>query len=406
MTDYAVLICHRNEEQNLLDTVANIRATQKHCVEYVLDADADGAGTSQMRHRGVMKSTREILIACDAHMRFAPGALDAMADFVAANPLRVSCLKCHHNSTLSFGDKPYHGADLWLKVRERDQFTALTPRWRQVDPAAVTTEPEEIGCVMGACYAFSRDLYNRIGQPWSMGRGWGCDEERLSIAARLVGGSVWLHPAECAHLYRAQSQIPYQLTPQDCVNVWYNRLSLLYYLPLPLELRIELSDWLHLNNTVTPTIKNQIRISDLIDECRQILMNNQTIEWQDYAQQWLKTLNNPETELMTKDQLKNKLARAGIAFSPAATHAELMRLLNAPAKTSDEKNNGGAEKRDYVPNPTAADYGIRCPHCGAVDNGHKVTHTYPASKRRVCCRCGLPFVTMNAFDHNPDRRSA
>jgi len=401
-TPYTVVIPHRNEEDNLRRTVADILSTQQHCAAIVDVEDSDGSGTSLSRHRGTIQAQTEIVITCDAHMRFRPGSLDQLADFTAAGYRRVSCLRCHHNAELSFDDSPYCAADLCLKVKSRAQFQALTARWRTPSAAEVATpEPVEVAAVMGACYAFSRELYAAIGSPWAAGNGWGCDEERLSVAARLVGGSVWLHPAECAHLYRAQSQIPYRTTPADLANVWFNRLSLLYYLPLPEALRAELRQWLERNSAVSSHAW-ELNTPQLASAAA-ALKNNQTVAWADYARDWLIIEPNPEKEIMTKNEIIAKLAAAHIPHNPKADKSVLMQLLNSPASRPEPAAISTA--RPYVDNLRVRDYGIQCRHCGAVSDAHRITNTYAnGNRRRICVCCGLPFVTVPAFDRNPDAK--
>ncbi len=51
-------------------------------------------------------------------------------------------------------------------------------------------------------------------------------------------------------------------------------------------------------------------------------------------------------------------------------------------------------KRQYIQAPVAVDPGVPCSHCGHR-YGHKVTNTYPnGNRRRLCGKCGLPFVAM------------
>jgi transcription elongation factor Elf1 len=55
-------------------------------------------------------------------------------------------------------------------------------------------------------------------------------------------------------------------------------------------------------------------------------------------------------------------------------------------------------KRQYISVPTVLDTGIPCRHCGARF-GHKVTNTYAnGNRRRICGKCGLPFVTVRASE--------
>jgi len=54
------------------------------------------------------------------------------------------------------------------------------------------------------------------------------------------------------------------------------------------------------------------------------------------------------------------------------------------------------EKRQYISVPAVIDRGIPCRHCGSLF-GHRIANTYAnGNRRRICGKCGLPFVTIRS----------
>jgi len=50
--------------------------------------------------------------------------------------------------------------------------------------------------------------------------------------------------------------------------------------------------------------------------------------------------------------------------------------------------------RAYTIAPAAIDRGVPCVHCGSAF-GHRVVNVYPnGNRRRVCGRCGKPFMAI------------
>ncbi len=325
---YTVVIPVRDEGSDLDQTIANIGETQTQCAAILVERDTTGAGTAATRHAGTMRAQTETVITIDAHMRFKPGSLDLMAEFLADDRKRVCCLSCRTNPECDFTGPVYRGANL----REWGGEYALEPKWRR-------GEPGEVACLMGACYGFSREFYESLGSPWSLGRGWGCDETLLSIPARLAGGSVQCLPDECAHRLKTPRDVKYRQTDAEISAIWYTRFALLDYVrPANREaLRRRMR-----KSANCPRLDAAVkRAAEQLDRVR-------VLSWEEYAARWLTSGESPEVPV--------------------------------PAK------------RDRL--PSVADPGIRCPHCGGISDRHPVTNTYAnGNRRRLCANCGRPFVT-------------
>lgn len=330
-SEYTVVIPHRNEGKDLSETIANIEETQENCVAIIAKEDKTGAGTAATRHAGTMDSKTDIIITIDAHMRFDPGALDNLAEFIAGDISRVACLRCHTNPECSFSGAGYWGADL----HEFGDEYPLEPKWSR------RAEPGEIACLMGACYGFSREFYEKIGMPWSIGDGWGCDETLLAIPAWLSGGSVHVLSDRCAHRTKRPEDVRYRQTPEEIAAIWHTRAALIE-LVQPDNAAAMLKAMRYKPTKPSPEL---VAAKKALDKAR-------VLTWREFRKRWLVAGKVPSSK------------------QPKATVTTRRRL------------------------PSVPDPGIRCPHCGEVSDRHRITNTWPnGTRRRVCASCERPFVS-------------
>ena len=282
---YTVVIPEHNEKQNLAETIANIKATQKNCVHIEHVNDTERMGTSYSRHVGITRVKTEVIITIDAHMRFMPGALDKMAQHIADSTQdTLCCLRCHYNDSFDFDKPSYTGAKLLWKQDEKENRKAISAVWDSNDVG-------EIPAVMGGCYGFKKSSYLKMGEPWKLGFGWGGDEETLSVAMRLIGGVVELLPYRCAHLYIPRKEIDTTSENAGVSKVWYNKVRNLFYFPISNEQR---NDLLEFTLSCDEIKDNRHLVTNLIDErlneinkCKDILIKNQKIHFDDYASKWI-----------------------------------------------------------------------------------------------------------------------
>jgi glycosyltransferase involved in cell wall biosynthesis len=205
---------------------------------------AETRGPMACRDYGIQQARGELIFITDAHMDFEQGWDAKLIDAMKDHPKRAACCICHHNAEIDIDDTEhvYYGAHCNWISEDKGQKWVLNGQWRNDS----STGP--IGCVMGASYAFSRSWYmDGIGRPWQGGRGWGMDEESLSIATWLMGGDVVLLPIHVAHQYRTQAQVGYELGPREQASVWFQRWLIVNMLPISEEQRKELLDALMVN---------------------------------------------------------------------------------------------------------------------------------------------------------------
>lgn len=336
-TDYTVVIPHRNEGKELAATIENIQETQENCVAIIAQEDKTGAGTAATRHAGTMRAETRIVITIDGHMKFDPEALDNLASFLAMDMTRVGCLSCHTNPECSFDGAAYWGAD----IHEFGNEYALEPKW------AKRSAPGEIACLMGACYGFSRPFYEALGSPWSIGRGWGCDETLLSIPTLLAGGSIHVLADRCAHRMKKPKDVAYRQSEKEIAAIWYTRAALLEYIQ-PDNLKA-------LRAHMQKDRNLPFRFGKEVAKAAEMLAAARTMSYSDFRAKWL-----------TPD----KSRAAATTTTTTTTRGKYSRL------------------------PSVADPGIRCPHCGLVADDHRITNTWPnGNRRRLCAGCGRPFMS-------------
>lgn len=194
--------------------------------------NVDKPGTGHARHAGVLSARAPIVVTIDAHVRLC----DMWDDYIKAVFERTAWRKsiaCGHVGALKSDFTPagpckYHGAKIhWLEIKDTGEARPLAARWHD------NKSERKIGAVMGAFYAFRRQWYSEIGEPWGVLDSWGLDEELISLASWMSGGDCKLLPAhiEAWHMFGRADQISYSVTEAE--EIRNNRFKLLRLFPFP-----------------------------------------------------------------------------------------------------------------------------------------------------------------------------
>jgi GT2 family glycosyltransferase len=87
-------------------------------------------------------------------------------------------------------------------------------------------DDSELSCLMGACYFVPREWYLRLGGLQFL-RGWGCEEQLLSLKAYLSGGDIRLmRDVHIWHKFRLKEEkFPYEI---EIYKTIYNKLFILH----------------------------------------------------------------------------------------------------------------------------------------------------------------------------------
>jgi hypothetical protein len=398
---YSVIIAERNEP-DLAATVANIKANSNASV--IVMSDKNGAGPQMMRHHGITKATADVVIVMDGHMRIRPGALDELAQWCMDNPKSVAVAQCYHHHNETWTGQPYGAARFaWMDAgKDAHEAQAFVAKWRK------DTCVGQVPCVMGACYAFRRDWYmDGLRKPWAFGTGWGCDEEIISAATWLRGGTVDLLPVQVWHRARDPKEVPYKLTPRQYLGVWANRTRLLDMLPMTESDRIELIR--HIMPGLSMKQWREVEkingvFADEVADYRHFLSTG-PMKWATF-----KEMVGMETvKPMKMKDLREVAKKRGITVPRGATIAKLTTLLQGgdgmekvpkshkkPAKKAQSRANWGPNEINNA--------GRRCcVDCGGTNT--TVYRTIPGvgglsatMRYRECTDCGKKFPTRDKAD--------
>jgi glycosyltransferase involved in cell wall biosynthesis len=262
-----MIITVRGEDPHLARTIRLARETAAHPIHLLVvfdgcdtppEIDADSIlclrhprGCMAARHAGILKANTQNVVVVDAHMGFPQGWDDAVNAELDSHPDTVACAQMQSTDAdlQPQGPGTYAAARIALRTVEpidgnpaRKTYAAISAKW------AHQQAPGEIGCVLGAFYAMRRKWYQAMAMPWSVGTGWGCDEEVISLASFLAGGTVRMMPITVGHVYQMAGQVWRKTADQtDEFGIWRNRLRILQLFPFEEELRSELKSWIEMN---------------------------------------------------------------------------------------------------------------------------------------------------------------
>ena len=220
MTISVVIAC-LNEQAELLKTIRSLRETATCDLDIVVVDDAskvpltvpDGVrlirnrwtiGVGASRHIGVCAAKSDTVLITDGHMRFCPGWDKPLTDFMVPRELEhdglMLCGQClalrEADETWEQNHGVYHGARMVVKDANQPEarYRFLNPVWAK-ERAGEDNYP--LSACMGALYVFSRSYFLKLGG-LRMLRGFGGDEELLSIKWLRSGGEIRLCKTLCA----------------------------------------------------------------------------------------------------------------------------------------------------------------------------------------------------------------
>lgn len=232
--EITAVINFKNEGNNVERTIMSIRATtynmpvvvindgsddgynykerlEKYNVDYYENKESVGA--SKAREYGVTKVKTKYFVLLDGHMRFYTLGWDNMLkNVLRMYPESIVCtdsLILKKNSYDVFienegGEDNNYATypDIKMNKTCEDYVAYFThsgklPMYEELI--------EEVGCVLGATYAMSRDWWNYI-HGYKGLQHWGFEEPLISLKTKKLGGKcLLLHGAKIGHCYRQNS---------------------------------------------------------------------------------------------------------------------------------------------------------------------------------------------------------
>jgi len=205
-----IIIPTRGEDPKILwATVEQASAAAPVCVVYdgeqaqglpCREIEKEWGGPGKARDAGIMSSDADLIVLMDAHMILPDRWLDSIVRAHKKNDGLLTCcrMEAMHKNGRSYGEPIQGGAQLWLDVKRNTMQLPIAADWYE--------QPRtrgRISCIMGACYALRRSWYSRMHRPLFNIRGWGWEEEMLSVTTHLYGGEVRLLSQIVGHIFDA-----------------------------------------------------------------------------------------------------------------------------------------------------------------------------------------------------------
>ncbi|MFH1604232.1 MAG: hypothetical protein ABIH03_10040, partial [Pseudomonadota bacterium] len=278
-------------------------------------------GCGWARHRGIMTSDADLIILMDGHMGGDIGkAIQVIQDH---HRRRQNHLTCCRMQSLDQHGEPMEGAvqgGAFLALESKEvcsEYWALSAKWLKPP-----RKKGPIPAIMGACYAFKKSWYEKIGQPLRILRAWGGDEEILSLATHLMGGKVELLPATVGHIYMAAHRNREQ-TADEMALRWANRYAILEAIPMSeYQERDTMVAWLDQNRRCYNDIP---KITDAALDLREVLCNGKVTWEQLKADKIVRPLTAKEqAACLGKIALRQGDAKRGIPPAPVGDKSQIV----------------------------------------------------------------------------------
>lgn len=151
------------------------------------------AGAGAAKHQAVEAATGDLIVVLDAHMRFPWNWTTALIGDYRDDPNAVFCFR---NTGFE-----YNSEFCGLGARFRWTGGWLSPFWETKKPDEWRVV--EVPAIYGGAYAVPRHILEAVGGYAPLLRGWGCEEEFLSLRAWACGFRVkCVQTLEFAHQYK------------------------------------------------------------------------------------------------------------------------------------------------------------------------------------------------------------
>lgn len=242
-SDLTIIIPFLNENEEVYNTVHNIRMTGGEAINIILinDASEDGydyesvskkfnatyinhdnrKGIAASRDEAILLSNTEYFLLLDAHMRFFQNDWpDILLKELKADKRALLCCKSIALEKTESGDiiKSPNRANSYGAYINFDDYEKLSVDWTLHDPDT-QEEVIDIPCILGAGYACNKKYWLYLKGLEGL-RSYGYDEQLISIKVWLEGGKCrLLKNIESGHIYR--TTMPYET---DSTDVVYNKL--------------------------------------------------------------------------------------------------------------------------------------------------------------------------------------
>ena len=273
-------------ETRLERTIVRIKKTCPDLPELVLVFDGDPAknyaidypedllvivenetrlGTGPSRDIGVMAASNDLVVTTDGHVDWRDGSnwAEEIRKEHEKHPKDVLCcvMRVLTPNALYIHDESPRHAGATLVLRSRGDLepgnSIFKARWTK----------NEIGVIsvcMGACYAISKKRYiEKLNRPWKINKGWGHDEQTISVINWICGGDTRLIDVESGHARdKGQTKKPAFPDQNGPLKTISNRIAMAHYLPMSELRRRSLLSWAKTDSTYG---RKEEKINAIID---------------------------------------------------------------------------------------------------------------------------------------------
>ncbi len=240
----SIIIASRNEGPMLKQTIDFIRRAPTHMpyeiiavddastddsFAWIRTADAPQLRSAQTASRGIVAArnlgaslaTGDMLVFCDAHIDVEPYWLDELArvmDVCSAAAVTPAFKNLDHDNPIHQRMLLYaaaRSANIQYRMCGRTFDKLSTLAWMPRNDA-----PFETPVVAGGCWAVRAEVFRAVGGYEAAFRGYGGEEEEISLKLWLRGYTLYATPLTCvAHQFRFSAPYTIQMT-----DVLHNRL--------------------------------------------------------------------------------------------------------------------------------------------------------------------------------------
>ena len=243
MNALSVIIVFRNEGEEVETTIQEIKRTAKEVVNIILVNDAsedqfdyrilsvkyqhvlyienqERKGCAASREIGISACDTPYIFLIDAHMRFYDNHWwTEIVEAIQQDARAIYCCRCvpwDYNTKQESNRAIPYGAYLKFSVDDDRKMCGI--EWIEQD-LYPTLSIVDIPCVLGACYAASKEYWNYLRGLEGLWM-YSYDEPYISLKAWMEGGKCrLLKNVQVGHLFR--EQVPYQILDEEYA---YNRL--------------------------------------------------------------------------------------------------------------------------------------------------------------------------------------
>lgn len=191
-------------------------------------------GVAGSRDKGVILSKTEYVFFLDGHMRVFDDVISSLLKYL---PQYSRTLFCCQSRIIRFNEKKNYWeiednpVTKGVTLRnDSEKLDFLNYDWEVLTWEDMKKDILPIQCVMGACYAISKEYYTELHGLNGLQQ-WGYDEQFLSAKVYMSGGNIYLlKDIHVAHIYRSKEGV---IKPPYCSyrNIkQLNKLILLYLL--------------------------------------------------------------------------------------------------------------------------------------------------------------------------------